>query len=289
MRYYLLAIIVIAAGILGCDSDAQVVKNIERLRSARDRLTANPHDDEALATILRMLQDSNGINRVNAASILGETGEKVGGSIKDKALPPLIKMLDEGDPFDRRGAAIGIRGFGVHAVEAIPALRRSLFPSDGGPALISTEALGKIGEPAAAAVPDLLKVVEENATSEDIQRSQIRRAGARSLGQIGPKAIAAGPTLVALLKQTNDIDFKIAIGVAVIRIDPANAAAMNEIEKLMEVSEVRERVRLIDELRDAGVAARPALRVVKAVAANDKDEEVRGIARQLLTTLEKSE
>lgn len=52
-------------------------------------------------------------------------------------------------------------------------------------------------------------------------------------------------------------------------------------------SDVNLRGQVIDELRDAGTAARPALRVIKDAAARDTDEEVRGMAKQLAGILEK--
>lgn len=105
MKYYVLVILFMALGIVGCDG--QVEKNIGRLEAARDRLEADPKDDEALSSVLQLLSDRNAINRSNAAVILGQAAERVGPSIKDRALPALIKLLDEGNSTDKRAAAEG--------------------------------------------------------------------------------------------------------------------------------------------------------------------------------------
>jgi hypothetical protein len=69
--------------------------------------------------------------------------KKVGAEINDKSLAAVDKLLDEGERFDKASAPIGICEFGVHAAEATPVLRKSLFPSDAKVSEISAEALGK--------------------------------------------------------------------------------------------------------------------------------------------------
>jgi len=282
-KYYVVAFIFLGLGILGCDG--QVERNIGRLDSAKVRLEANPNDEEALSTILGLLKDRNGINRSNAAAVLGQAAEKVGGQIKDRALPPLIDLLDSGDLFDKRAAAIGIMGFGANATGAVPVLRKNLFPSSADFAEISAEALGKIGEPAAVAVPDLLKVIDENLVDDPNYERTIRATATRVIGQIGPKAVAAAPRLLTLLDQSNNPAFKIQLAVAVIRIDPANIKALSEIDKLMGSPDVDQRILMISELVDAGRDARPALSVIKA-AQNDADSDVRSMAKRLLAMLD---
>jgi len=283
MKGFIAVLIFLSLGILGCD--AQVHENIKRLESARDRLEANPKDEEALATILKLLTDSNGINRSNAAAVLGQAGEKVGGSIKDRAIPPLAKLLEEGDGSDKRSAAIALSGFGEHASEAIPVLRKNLFPSNTDVAFFSAEALGKIGEPAAVAVPDLVRVVEENSAASKPTYFDVHQAATQALGRIGPKASPAAPRLTALLAQTKDVELKIKLAVALMRIDPPNVTAVSEIELIMQAPEVDTRVGMMMELMGAGVASRPALKVIKSAAEKDKEPDVRGMAQQLLTKL----
>jgi HEAT repeat protein len=279
----LMGMILIGLIISGCD--AQVEKNIEILRSAQYRLEANPNDDEALSTILKLLRDRNDINRGNAAAVLGEAAERVGGSIKEKALPPLIKLLDEGNKFDKRESARAIRGFGVHAVAAISVLRKNLFPSYTDTALFSAEALGRIGEPAAIAVPELLRVIEERAVDPESDFLRIRESAAHSIGQIGPKANEATLKLLNILGQTKDVEFKIKLATAVIRIDPGNMIAISAIDAIMKSPDTDTRQRMIFDLEDAGDGSRPVLSIIKA-ATTDSDEDVRRCAKRLLTRLE---
>ena len=156
----------------GFQSTFQVEANIERLRHAEDRLLQDPKDKKALSLILTLLKDRNGINRSNAAAVLGEVGEKVGAGIKDEAVPSLINLLETGDKFDRYAASGALRGFGTHAKAAVPALLKALKDGNTGTARHSAEALGRIGPEAKVAIPALIDALNVY----DITQT---RAGAR--------------------------------------------------------------------------------------------------------------
>src|SRR6476619_7016320 len=60
------------------EANTAIDDNIQRLREAQRRLSQNPKDKDALSVILTLLKDTNGINRSNAASVLGELGAEKG-------------------------------------------------------------------------------------------------------------------------------------------------------------------------------------------------------------------
>jgi HEAT repeat protein len=276
-------ILLVAIVFFGCD--AHVEENIGVLQAAQHRLEANPDDDEALQIIVTLLKDSNGINRSNAAAVLGYAGERVGAALKNKALPPLIELLDKGDETDKQAAAKAIRRFGANSTEAIPVLRKYLSPPDTYLATMCAEALGRIGEPAAVAAPEILKVAEANAANVPEGQPTRREYPVRALGEIGPSAIAVAPRLLELIDQTDNPEFKATVAVAVMRIDATNVKAVSRIEELMRDRDTNVRISTMSELSEAGLYSRPALRVLKAAAESDSDPDVKGMAKDLLIRL----
>ncbi len=268
----------------------RVEGNIQRLRNAQAKLLENPNDKEALAVMLNILKSYNGIDRGNAAGVLGNTAElseKVRFSIKDEAIPPLIELLDKGDHFDKRSAVIGIRGFGKYATPAVPVLRKNLFPSENDFAWFSAETLGKIGAPAAVAVPDLIRVIKEN-LSDDLGYKDIpRRSATRALGEIGLDAREAIPDLIIFLDESKIPRFRIEIAVALIRINPDSKEGLVALESFIQNKDLEIRRQTIWELEFAGVEAKPAINLIKA-AHNDTDSSVTFAANQLLEIIDKS-
>jgi HEAT repeat protein len=88
----------------------------EKLANAQAKLLANPNDKQALSVILRMLSsDNDTVARSNAAASLGTLGRTIKDSIKDEAVPALVKALDHDNIFVKRNAAQSLRAFGPDA------------------------------------------------------------------------------------------------------------------------------------------------------------------------------
>ncbi len=129
------------------------------------------------------------------------------------ALPDLIKALKDSDPDVRRFAAMAIGLIGPPAGAAVPELilllqqsvkpRRTTISADSAIGLrqpmtiqyMAAKALGKIGPEARAAVPYLIKLLDD-------RDMMLRWAAAGALGEIGPRDPAVIP---ALERALNDI------------------------------------------------------------------------------------
>lgn len=273
---------------VGCDTllNYQVKKDIERLKEAEGKLLQNPGDEAALPVIMQLLHDRNGITRSNAAASLEHVAPSIGSSIKNTAVPALTEMLANGDSFDKRAAALALSSFGKYSEPAIPVLRVNLFPSERDAAWFSAETLGKIGEPASVAVPDLVKVVEENLVDELNYERRGRKYATQALGRMGPSAIDAVPSLTKFLNETDNPVFKAQLSVAIISIDPGNQGALDSAEHLLEDGRVEIRREMIWELKDAGSRAKPAIELVKK-AGRDNDPSVSQAASELLSVIER--
>jgi len=123
-------------------------------------------------------------------------------SIGKAALPALIQALSNPDRTIRLGAALALRGIGVEARDAVPALMASLREDAEDPlettvAEFAAQALGNIGDDA---VPALMA-----ALADDDRR--VRRGAARALGHMDPAM--ARSAVAALADATQDEDSRV--------------------------------------------------------------------------------
>jgi HEAT repeat protein len=273
----------------GFQSTRQIEANIERLRNAQDRLEKNPRDTEALSLILSLLRDRNGINRANAAAVLGQTGERVGAQIKDDAVPQLIDLLETGDEFDRHAASGALRDFGPHAKAAIPALLKALKDGNTSTALHSAEALGRMGDEGKVAIPSLIEAlnVYEIGKLEPGQglMPQLAFEAADALAKFGPDAKQAVPALKEKLEHPNG-QFKIHLAQAIRQIDPNDAESLQVLITLLQHREIYIQRDALMALGDLGKNARPAIPAIKGYLQNKPGEEEREYATNALKRIE---
>ena len=111
------------------------------------------------------------------------------------AVPRLTELLRHDDPAVRWQAGRALGKIGEPALSALPELVRQMA-NDPDPLVRehAAEALGDIGPSAAAAVPDLAKALKDPAV-------KVRRDAVRSRGQMGP---AAKPVLAEVMALTKD-------------------------------------------------------------------------------------
>src|SRR5215203_2673571 len=231
-----MSIVVVIACLLlsvaACDQWEQAVEmNINQLREASAKLAKNPKDKAALKLLLDQLNDRRGLYRVNAAAVLGEIAMRVGGPISAEAVPALSSLLDRGDDYDKRAAASALAKFGPHARDAWPTLRKNILPADRDVAWYSAEALGNIGEPAAAAVPDLMKAIRENISQCEGYFSNFCSSFIPAIGKMRGSAAVAVPELESFLNY-KDVYVRMRVAIALMRINRSNSPALQEIEKL---------------------------------------------------------
>jgi HEAT repeat protein len=119
--------------------------------------------------------------RQEAAEALGELGPKA-----EPAIPALIEAFK-----DWRVRRLAARALAKIGPKAIPELIKLLEEESGSGGKVAGDALARFG---AKAVPDLIKLLKGKPES-------VRQSAIYTLGKIGPKAEAAIPALVGVMKQ----------------------------------------------------------------------------------------
>jgi len=261
----------------------QVELNIKQLKQAEDALMRNPKDAQALSLIIGQLHDEKGVNRVNAAAVLGNVGQKTGAIIKDTAVPALAELLDKGDAFDKRAAAEALSHFGSNAREAVPILQKNLFPSDRDTAWFSARALGEIGEAAGPAVPDLMRALRENINECEGYFSNSCGSFIPAIAKIGSPARSAEPELENFLKH-RDPYVRMRIAVALIGVEPGSHSGYETLDNLLKSPDSQVRRRTIDSVSEIGSRAAPIKGLIER-SLKDPDEEVREAASAELKLL----
>jgi HEAT repeat protein len=179
-----------------------------------------PAAREAVPALIERLKDEHGGVRRNAGWALGH----IGAPAKD-AVPTLIVTLNDKDKAARDSAVWALGRIGPPAKAAVPALIEALKIERHSE--LAAEALGRIGANAKAAVPTLGTLLEQSRGATKIKvalafwritgqeakalpvltaalqdrQAFVRRDAADALAEMGPKAKAAVPGLIALMER----------------------------------------------------------------------------------------
>lgn len=145
----------------------------------KDALPAGPE-------LIAALDDADPIVRGVASRAVGEVLPDA-----TKAVPALVKLFPDVD------AIRAVSKYRKNGAVAVPHLIEMLKHDDSAVRWQSARTLGKIGEPAVPAVPELMRL-----TRNDPQ-PQVREHAAEAMGDIGPAAAAGIPALVAALRDPN--------------------------------------------------------------------------------------
>jgi HEAT repeat protein len=140
-------------------------------------------DDCVLPALIQLLKDEYPEIRVAAVSALREMGPAA-----VDAVPALTEELD--DKSIRLEVLYALAGMGPSAKAAVPALTELLKTATGYDQLLAAQALWKIDENVDLVVPALIRALND-------PFMPIRRDAADALGEIGPRARAAIPALIA--------------------------------------------------------------------------------------------
>jgi HEAT repeat protein len=155
--------------------------------------------------LIRLLHDPEASVRLSAANSLFSKGRN-----GEQAVPDLIDLLNDEDGNVAISALWALKQVGPSEV-VLPVFRKVIMAEDAGDAKFvlrvnAVNWLHTFGAEAKAAVPDLVKLIQDaERTPEDDQNrvsraSDLRFRAVESLGAIGPEATAAIP---ALKKLTN--------------------------------------------------------------------------------------
>jgi HEAT repeat protein len=143
-------------------------------------------ESSVLPLLVRAAQDPDSGVRLYALNALAKQGPA--------AAPVLLAALSEDDAKIRLAAAQGYYDITGRADAVLPALIRNLQADDEHRQMDSAYLLGKIGPPAAPAVDALVQRLE------DPSAGFVSRAVLEALGDIGPDAKTALPTIRVFLK-----------------------------------------------------------------------------------------
>jgi HEAT repeat protein len=182
----------------------------ERIRAADELAAMGSRAQSAVPALTALLSDPNETVRAAAAAALGSIGAAV-----DETIAELLRVMRRGDFYDSRHAARALAKLGHRA---LPALREAATYPGYGVAHHAKEALADVSDP--AAVADLLQEARKGSSS-----------AIEGLGRIGPPAAAAVPFLLELIQSPDSsrqwyaIEALGKIGVA--SVVPALAAKLN--------------------------------------------------------------
>ena len=171
-----------------------------------------------------LLKDDDERVRRNAAWAL----TKVPGTAK-AVLPALQEATKSASPFIRRTACIAMAWFGKDAAAALPDLLKVLDAENRGPvgaAMNYFEVIAGMGESAAAAVPGVAKFLDSKFPLE-------AASAAWCIGKVRAGAVACVPKFTELLRSP-DADLRRNVAWALGRIGPDAKAAAAELRRLSE-------------------------------------------------------
>jgi HEAT repeat protein len=195
---------------------------IRQDKAARDLAALGPRAVPALIEAIK--SDTEGVVG-RAARALGQIGPPA----RD-AVPALIARLDEDKGRSRDDGEVieALMRIAPRRPEAAPALCAILREPPNNPCRIhAVVALGKMGAEAKEAVPDLIKMLDEDPR----KAGPIRFHAATALGQIGSEAKRAVPALVKLLKDENAGPGRRTVAVALGEIGPPAKSAIEALKE----------------------------------------------------------
>jgi HEAT repeat protein len=197
--------------------------------------------------LVKALEDEKWWVRAIAAECLGRVGPEAGA-----AVPALLKLFNDKRSQVRCDAAdaVGrIRG-GAEPVAAIAALRELLLREDH-TGLHIASALTELGEPGVAALAHALESGKPGA----------RKYAVIALQEVGPVAKAAVPALIKALQEGEDAHIRSPAAYSLGRIGPAAKAAVPALTKALRDTDGHVRINAADALRriDNSSAGVPAL------------------------------
>ena len=172
---------------------AAAIESLSRLDALS--MPESPH------LILAMRHDQSPPLRRAAAKAMARLGRKLGAK-SGPLFRSLRRMLKDETAFVRIAAVRAISGFG--GKRAASALANALDDKDLQVLYLVTESLGKLGKAASPAVPQLVRMLVAQQTNADEILLNFRRVAVRALGDIGPPAKAALPQLRHFEKSAAD-------------------------------------------------------------------------------------
>lgn len=159
--------VLIATVFVGCDTNASRRADCDKMQQLKAEYLRTG-DPTALHAIESYITGNNSFRRTYAISTLGEIGPAAISSA-----PLIIAALSGNDRFAAREAALALGPITKGTDVAVSALQAAVNRRAADASWFAAESLGEIGEPAKAAVPDLIKAAE---SSDEILVSHAKKA-----------------------------------------------------------------------------------------------------------------
>ena len=139
----LLAIVIVAENIYMRLQIKRTEHRNESMAILCDRARKNPHDVDAINSLILSVHSDNFLERSSAISFLGQVGSNA-----QPAVPILIEALNHNDLYDAREAAISLGEIGVGAKQSVPSLIKAMTNHENEDVgWFAAESLGNIAEP----------------------------------------------------------------------------------------------------------------------------------------------
>lgn len=239
------------------------------------------------------IQSSKADERREAALALGECPSIQGKADAARAdyatvFGALAGALDDPEPFVRKCAASSLLmiprdNLVVQDRPSVAQLNTYLGDSQALVRRFAARAVGRIGEPAAAAVPVLTERLQDTDDS-------VREEAARALGKIGPKAQSAVPALLDRLKNDDDIEVRelAAKGMRLIgweAFEGRGEDVVTGLRQALKDTESPVRAHAVQSLGQFGAHAKAAIPDLLVVW-KEKDEAIRALAATALLKID---
>ena len=207
---------------------------------------------DVITTLVEALEDEDGEVRSFAISALGHIA-----TVAPNIIRKVLWALEDEDDKVRSAAAYALGHIGPAIPEVIPALIVALSDQSGIVSNSVAIALSRIGS---AAIPGLLRAIEDQTQSDDARSSaakalgwigpagpevipaliqaladkdaRVRAAAAAALGEIGPAAVEAVPALIQTL-QDRDVSVIVDAATALGKIGPASPEVVPALVKAL--------------------------------------------------------
>ena len=230
--------------------------------------------DSAFATeVYRVL---NGLPRPRGVPPFVSSGvrlEEAGFLLKEikppasQLLPPLERRLNSRNLMERRQAIFILGGTGEGAEQAVPWLCSALKSPDHWEQVLALQSLRWIGPKAHAAVPDLINLIKESPVT-----NRLRISAALALGAIGSNAAPALPLVQEVFAQETNWNLRCSIAGALGRIDAGQTEALAFlIDGLTNHEPASERWMALSPLGEIGPGAKAAVPVLLAALDGTND------------------
>lgn len=231
----------------------------------------DPENEDAVATLMQGLQDTDAKIRVHSAFVVGD--------LRMKTAVPLLAKMAANDDGMRGAAMIALAKLGPDAEEAIPVLVTWLDSHRAGHRMLAAQTLGKIGPAARVAIPALTETVKDSDWKVVIWT-------AYALCMIHPEDEQWLSTLTDFLEPDNRDIIRAEAATAIAEMDVLPETAMPAVVEALHDEDVDVRLMVVKAIERVSPERRTEAAAALKAALNDKTDPVRAAAADALKNIQ---